>query len=174
MAELAQRRRRKVLGEGHSSGSVRNLSQSDRNDRNGLHGQMCRGGMLIRGWAGWLEFRDEFARSSGNSTAARSLESDRFAYKSAFRAVSGWSKLNKFLTVGVASPVIATVMGRWPRVVLLVSTGVACWLGMQAVHEVGHVLGALFTRGTAERAYCTRSPFQAPTFAINQILRRIA
>lgn len=45
----------------------------------------------------------------------------------------------------------ALVGDRWPRVVLFASTGLACWLGMQAVHELGHVLGALLTGGTVER-----------------------
>jgi hypothetical protein len=30
---------------------------------------------------------------------------------------------------------------------LIASTLVACWLGMQAVHELGHVIGAWLTRG---------------------------
>ena len=39
-------------------------------------------------------------------------------------------------------------MQRLPQVVLIVSTLLGSWFGMQAVHEVGHVLGAWLTRGT--------------------------
>ena len=42
-------------------------------------------------------------------------------------------------------------MERWPQVVLIVSTLLGSWFGMQAVHEVGHVFGAWFTRGTVTR-----------------------
>ncbi|MGD9648951.1 MAG: M50 family metallopeptidase, partial [Pirellulales bacterium] len=38
-------------------------------------------------------------------------------------------------------------MSRLPQVVLVAATLVACWLGMQAVHEAGHVLGAWLTGG---------------------------
>jgi hypothetical protein len=34
------------------------------------------------------------------------------------------------------------------QTVLIVSTILACWLGMQGVHESGHVLGALLSGGT--------------------------
>lgn len=38
-------------------------------------------------------------------------------------------------------------MSRVPQAVLVVSTLWASWLGMQAVHEAGHVLGAWVTGG---------------------------
>jgi hypothetical protein len=34
-----------------------------------------------------------------------------------------------------------------PQVVLIASTVLASWLGMQAAHELGHVIGALATGG---------------------------
>ena len=37
------------------------------------------------------------------------------------------------------------------RTTLVVSTLLACWLGMQAVHELGHVLGAKLTGGRVEK-----------------------
>jgi hypothetical protein len=36
-------------------------------------------------------------------------------------------------------------MKRLEHVVFLIATIAACWLGMQAVHELGHVVGALLT-----------------------------
>lgn len=39
----------------------------------------------------------------------------------------------------------------WRRGVLMVATLVASWLGMQAVHELGHVLGGLLSGGTVQR-----------------------
>ena len=38
-------------------------------------------------------------------------------------------------------------MRRVRQAVLIVATLAGCWLGMQAVHETGHVLGALWTGG---------------------------
>ena len=40
---------------------------------------------------------------------------------------------------------------RLPQVVLMASTVIGSWLGMQAVHETGHVLGAWLTGGRVER-----------------------
>ncbi len=40
---------------------------------------------------------------------------------------------------------------RLPAALLICSTLAASWLGMQAVHEAGHVLGALVTGGQVER-----------------------
>ncbi len=40
---------------------------------------------------------------------------------------------------------------RLNQCVLIVSTLVASWLGMQAIHEMGHVLGALVTGGEVKR-----------------------
>lgn len=37
------------------------------------------------------------------------------------------------------------------RVTLIAATLVGCWLGMQAVHELGHVVGAGVTGGVVER-----------------------
>lgn len=42
-------------------------------------------------------------------------------------------------------------MSRVDQVILIVSTLLASWLGMQAVHELGHVLGAWATGGKVER-----------------------
>jgi hypothetical protein len=42
-------------------------------------------------------------------------------------------------------------VSRVPQVVLIVSTVLGSWLGMQAVHECGHVLGAWLTGGHVER-----------------------
>jgi hypothetical protein len=42
-------------------------------------------------------------------------------------------------------------MKRLHQVVLIGSALLACWLGMQAVHECGHVLGALLTGGEVRR-----------------------
>ena len=38
-------------------------------------------------------------------------------------------------------------MKRLPQLLLIASTLVASWFGMQAVHEFGHVLGAWLNRG---------------------------
>src|SRR6516165_12778930 len=42
-------------------------------------------------------------------------------------------------------------VSRLRQVVLIASTLLASWLGMQAVHEFGHVLGAWVTRGRLSR-----------------------
>jgi hypothetical protein len=42
-------------------------------------------------------------------------------------------------------------MARWHQTMLLVSTLVGSWLGMQAVHELGHVIGAWLTGGEVAR-----------------------
>src|SRR5207244_10439690 len=42
-------------------------------------------------------------------------------------------------------------MSRLPQVVLICSTLLGSWLGMQAVHELGHVLGAWLTGGRVAR-----------------------
>src|SRR4051812_1656454 len=42
-------------------------------------------------------------------------------------------------------------MNRLHRVVLIASTLLGSWLGMQAVHESGHVLGARLTGGLVAR-----------------------
>jgi hypothetical protein len=42
-------------------------------------------------------------------------------------------------------------MQRWPQLILILSMLVAAWLGMQAVHETGHVLGAWMSGGSVER-----------------------
>jgi hypothetical protein len=39
-------------------------------------------------------------------------------------------------------------MQRWPQLILILSMLVAAWLGMQAVHETGHVLGAWMSGGS--------------------------
>ena len=41
-------------------------------------------------------------------------------------------------------------MARLKPLILVVSTLAACWLGMQAVHELGHCLGAWLTGGRIE------------------------
>jgi hypothetical protein len=43
------------------------------------------------------------------------------------------------------------VMRRVHRIALIAATIAASWLGMQAVHELGHVLGARLTGGRVER-----------------------
>src|SRR3954454_20608537 len=42
-------------------------------------------------------------------------------------------------------------VNRLPQVVLIISTVLGSWLGMQAVHESGHVLGAWLTGGQVAR-----------------------
>jgi Peptidase M50B-like len=42
-------------------------------------------------------------------------------------------------------------MQRLPQIVLIVSTVLGSWLGMQAVHELGHVVGAWVTGGRVAR-----------------------
>ena len=42
-------------------------------------------------------------------------------------------------------------MARWLQVALIVATLLGSWLGMQAVHELGHVGGAILTGATVER-----------------------
>jgi hypothetical protein len=42
-------------------------------------------------------------------------------------------------------------MNRWPQVVLIGSLLLGSWLGMQAVHELGHVVGAWMTGGRVAR-----------------------
>lgn len=42
-------------------------------------------------------------------------------------------------------------MPRLPSLLLIISTLIASWLGMQAVHEWGHVLGASVSGGTVAR-----------------------
>src|SRR4051794_736819 len=42
-------------------------------------------------------------------------------------------------------------VSRLPQIVLIVSTLLGSWLGMQAVHESGHVLGAWLTGGRVTR-----------------------
>jgi hypothetical protein len=42
-------------------------------------------------------------------------------------------------------------MSRLYRMILVVSTLLASWLGMQAVHELGHVIGAWYTGGSVDR-----------------------
>jgi len=42
-------------------------------------------------------------------------------------------------------------MSRFPQVLLIGTFLPLCWLGMMAVHELGHVVGAVVTGGTVER-----------------------
>jgi hypothetical protein len=42
-------------------------------------------------------------------------------------------------------------MSRLPQIILILSTVLGSWLGMQAVHEAGHVFGAWLTGGAVER-----------------------
>src|SRR5262249_34871163 len=51
----------------------------------------------------------------------------------------------------VGGRVGSMVPKRLPQLTLIVSTLVASWLGMQAVHELGHVLGAWLTGGRVAR-----------------------
>jgi hypothetical protein len=45
----------------------------------------------------------------------------------------------------------AAVCTRGWQILLLLSAAISGWLGMQAVHELGHVVGAWLTGGTVER-----------------------
>lgn len=40
---------------------------------------------------------------------------------------------------------------RFPQIILVISTILASWLGMQAIHECGHVIGAKLTGGRVAR-----------------------
>lgn len=42
-------------------------------------------------------------------------------------------------------------MQRFPQIILIASTLLGSWLGMQAIHETGHVIGARLTHGTVGR-----------------------
>lgn len=42
-------------------------------------------------------------------------------------------------------------MKRLDQIILMASTVLASWLGMQALHEIGHVLGAWFTGGEVKQ-----------------------
>ena len=42
-------------------------------------------------------------------------------------------------------------MARFHQLLFAVSIAALCWYGMQAVHELGHVLGAVSTGGTVQR-----------------------
>jgi hypothetical protein len=42
-------------------------------------------------------------------------------------------------------------VSRVPQIVLIISTLVSSWLGMQAIHELGHVLAALATDGAVKQ-----------------------
>ena len=64
---------------------------------------------------------------------------------------------------GVAGSFILAGTGLHARI-LLVSVILASWLGMQAVHEYGHVLGAWLTGGAWLGWCCTRSRFHGPTW----------
>jgi hypothetical protein len=45
----------------------------------------------------------------------------------------------------------ANLSSRGSQTLLLLSASLSAWLGMQAVHELGHVVGAWLTGGTVER-----------------------
>jgi hypothetical protein len=42
-------------------------------------------------------------------------------------------------------------MNRWRQFLFIVSVLALVWYGMMAVHELGHVLGAVVTNGSVER-----------------------
>jgi hypothetical protein len=42
-------------------------------------------------------------------------------------------------------------LSRVPQIVLILSTLLSCWLGMQAIHELGHVLAALASEGSVKQ-----------------------
>src|SRR4051794_7181530 len=50
-----------------------------------------------------------------------------------------------------AGPTDPPIMPRLHQCVLIVSTLLLSWLGMMAVHELGHVLGAWVTGGTVAK-----------------------
>jgi hypothetical protein len=58
-------------------------------------------------------------------------------------------------------PFVEVIVPRARQIVFAVSILALCWLGMMAVHELGHVLGAVVTGGTVER--CVLHPPLAST-----------
>jgi len=56
---------------------------------------------------------------------------------------------------------------RFQQAVLIVSTLLASWLGMQAVHELGHVLGAWATGGQVERVVLHPLTISRTDLAVN-------
>ena len=57
-------------------------------------------------------------------------------------------------------------MSRAHQVVLIGSTVLGSWLGMQAIHEVGHVLGAWLTGGRVARVVLnpvSKAPVKIPS-----------
>ena len=58
-------------------------------------------------------------------------------------------------------------MNRASQLVLIASTILASWLGMQAVHELGHVLGAWLTGGRIERVVLHPLTISRTDFADN-------
>src|ERR1019366_9319444 len=58
-------------------------------------------------------------------------------------------------------------MKRFHQAVLVVSTVLASWLGMQAVHECGHVFGALATDGDVARVVLHPLTISRTDLAVN-------
>ena len=46
---------------------------------------------------------------------------------------------------------VVSTVSRFHKAILIASVGLGSWLGMQAVHELGHVLGALASGGRVAR-----------------------
>jgi hypothetical protein len=64
-------------------------------------------------------------------------------------------------------PEQTTTGNRWHQVVLILSTLLASWLGMQIVHEFGHVLGGLLTGGDVARVMLHPLTFSRTDWAHN-------
>jgi hypothetical protein len=60
-----------------------------------------------------------------------------------------------------------TLMKRLPQIILIVSTVLGSWLGMQAVHEFGHVLGAWATGGRVARVILHPLTISRTDLAVN-------
>ena len=58
-------------------------------------------------------------------------------------------------------------MNRLPQMILITSTVLGSWLGMQAVHESGHVLGAWLTGGKVSRVILHPLTISRTDFAEN-------
>jgi hypothetical protein len=58
-------------------------------------------------------------------------------------------------------------MHRTPQILLIAATLAASWLGMQAVHEAGHVVGAWLTGGRVERVVLHPLTISRTDLAVN-------
>jgi hypothetical protein len=63
-------------------------------------------------------------------------------------------------------------MQRFHQILLIGTMLPLCWLGMMAVHELGHVLGAIATGGTVEKVpWKTHrsTPPESPRNGVNEV-----